>query len=338
MCSDKQSTDLVVSSSANYLMPAMSITEALTRRTSFVAFVKQVLKNNIDYGVIPGTGKQGQEKKCLMKPGAEKLMSFFGYAVKFEMVEKTEDWTGVDHGGEPFFYYLARAVVLRGDRVIAEGDGSCNSWEKKYRWRNSERKCPACGSETIFISKQDGGWFCWVKKGGCGAKFAQNEPAIITQVPGKTPNPDIFDQVNTLLKMAEKRALIAATLISTNASEYFTQDLDDNAPSDYSEAIDGEFDQESQQPRPNQPAAQQQQRAPQQSQSQPAAAVVCLSCGKQLTKGQVDLSVRKFGEPLCPICQKSDFGAKHRAAEAQAAPQGGYINSKYSDYDPGPEG
>ena len=42
----------------------------------------------------------------------------------------------------------------------------------------------------------------------------------------RVANPDIFDQVNTIQKMAHKRALVAAVLIATNASEFFTQDVE----------------------------------------------------------------------------------------------------------------
>lgn len=41
-------------------------------------------------------------------------------------------------------------------------------------------------------------------------------------------NPDIADTYNTVLKMAEKRALVAAVLVATNASAMFTQDLEDS--------------------------------------------------------------------------------------------------------------
>jgi hypothetical protein len=43
----------------------------------------------------------------------------------------------------------------------------------------------------------------------------------------KVPNPDVADLVNTIDKVAQKRALIAATLIAVNASEFFTQDVED---------------------------------------------------------------------------------------------------------------
>ena len=50
----------------------------------------------------------------------------------------------------------------------------------------------------------------------------------------RTPNPEIADTINTVLKMAQKRAYVAATLSATNASEYFTQDMDDFVDVDYS--------------------------------------------------------------------------------------------------------
>jgi hypothetical protein len=43
----------------------------------------------------------------------------------------------------------------------------------------------------------------------------------------RVPNEDVFSQVNTVQKMAQKRALVAATMLAVNASEYYTQDLED---------------------------------------------------------------------------------------------------------------
>ena len=45
----------------------------------------------------------------------------------------------------------------------------------------------------------------------------------------RVPNPDVADLVNTIQKMAQKRALVAATLIATSASEFFTQDVEDTS-------------------------------------------------------------------------------------------------------------
>lgn len=205
-------------------MPAMSIPQAVARFNTLVEFVQTVMRDGIDYGKIPNT-----TKPTLLKPGAEKLTTLFGLTTRFVVVEKTEDWTGDDHGGEPFFYYWYRCQLWRGDRLIAEADGSCNSRESKYRWRSADRKCPTCDQPTIIKGKQEygGGWLCFAKKGGCGAKFREGDPAIEGQQTGRVPNADIADQVNTFQKMSQKRALIAATLIGVNASEFFTQDVED---------------------------------------------------------------------------------------------------------------
>lgn len=215
-------------------MPAMSIPQAAARFNTLVEFVQKVMRPDVDYGIIPGT-----PKPTLLKPGAEKLTTLFGLTTRFVVVDKTEDWTGDQHGGEPFFYYWYRCQLWRGERLIAEADGSCNSRESKYRWRNADRKCPNCDQATIKRSKfppkgaakdAEPGWYCYAKVGGCGAEFGAKDPAILGQQTGRTPNPDICDQVNTFQKMSQKRAMIAATLIGVNASEFFTQDVEDIQP------------------------------------------------------------------------------------------------------------
>jgi hypothetical protein len=204
-------------------MPVMDIDTALARRGAMVKFVEAILVKDTDFGVIPGTGT----KATLLKPGAEKLTTFFGLSKRFVIVEKVEDWTGKAHDGEAFFYYLYRCQLWRGDLLVAESDGSCNSFESKYRWRKSERICPDCGQPAIIKGKAEygGGWLCYKAKGGCGAKFRDGEQQIESQQVGQVANPDIASQVNTIQKMAQKRALIAATLLAVNASEFFTQDF-----------------------------------------------------------------------------------------------------------------
>lgn len=206
-------------------LPVLSIQDSMQRRDSVVEFVGKCMKPDTDYGVIPGTGG----KPTLLKPGAEKLCTLFGLSKHFTLPTVVEDWTGRDHNGEPFFYYVYRCSLYRGDLLVAEADGSCNSWEKKYRYRQTQRVCPKCGQPAIITGKAEygGGFLCFGKKGGCGAKFKENDPIILDQKVGQEPNPDVADQVNTIQKMAQKRALVAACLLAVNASEFFTQDIED---------------------------------------------------------------------------------------------------------------
>lgn len=235
-------TNDIVISTAAAIMPVMSIETAIGRRQMFVELVQGIMSEGTDYGVIPGT-----TKKTLLKPGAEKLVSFFGLSPSFEDVQVTEDWTGAAHNGEPFFYYRQRCHLSRDDRRIASADGSCNSWETKYRYRKADRVCPNCDKPAIMRSKfppKDNpsatpGWYCNAKAGGCGASFPATDPAIVNQQTGRVPNPDPAEIVNTLLKMAQKRAMIAATLIAVNASEFFTQDMEDLPAAEY-RAVDSD--------------------------------------------------------------------------------------------------
>lgn len=210
----------------SHFMPAMSIEAAVERYNTITEFVSRVLRRDVDYGIIPGT-----EKLTLLKPGAEKLTTFFGLSTRFQLIERIEDWTGERHNGEPFFYYLYRCQLLRGELLIAEADGSCNSRETKYRYREAQRTCPECQQAAIIKGREEygGGWLCFKKKGGCGAKFPTGDVMIESQQIGRIFNPEIADQVNTIQKMSQKRSLIAATLLAVNASEFFTQDVEDMA-------------------------------------------------------------------------------------------------------------
>jgi len=186
----------------------------------FQQIVHSTMVVDLDYGIIPGT-----QKPTLLKPGAEKIAKLLGLSDQYEILDKAEDWQ------QPLFRYLikCRLVHLATGSVISEGLGECNSMESKYRWRESKRKCPICGAEAIIKGKEQygGGWLCFRKTGGCGAKFEDGDSEIEEQQIGRVENDDIYSQVNTILKMAKKRALVDAALSAGRLSDIFTQDMED---------------------------------------------------------------------------------------------------------------
>ncbi len=236
-------------------MPVMSVQQAIQRFRALQEF-RAEMKEGHDYGTVPGSSKP-----TLLKPGAEKLCTFFGLSVPEPViVEKIEDWTGREYG-EPFFYYLIRQDLERNGKVVASQMGSCNSMESKYRYRwVPEHEIPA-GMPASSLKKRSGA--LWepdfaIQKGETGGKYgkpaeywkqfrdaiqarqatrvdkvSRNGKLIVGwEIDGtlfRVPNPDICDMVNTILKMSQKRAIVAATLIAVNASEYFTQDIEDVA-------------------------------------------------------------------------------------------------------------
>jgi hypothetical protein len=203
-----------------YLTPVMDLETAKKRLEEFQQFVKSYLAYGEDYGRIPGT-----QKDTLLKPGADKLAELYGLSDTYREDRVIEDW----EKRPPLFDYRITCVLKRRGQVITEAAGSCSSYESKYKYREQLRICPTCGKDTIIKGKKEygSGWLCFAKKGGCGAKFPDNHPKIASQTVGRVPNPDIADLKNTVLKMAYKRAKVAATIAATRSSGIFTQDMED---------------------------------------------------------------------------------------------------------------
>lgn len=197
---------------------------------------QDVMKKDVDYGVIPGTG----DKPVLLLPGMEKLMRALRLRPEYVLLSSKEDFE------KPLFYYRYECRMIEVDtgKVVSAAIGSANSYEGKWRYRNAARVCPTCGKETIIKGKAEygGGWLCFAKKGGCGAKFREGDPQIEGQNVGRIVNEDIFDQINTIDKIAQKRALGSAIKGAANVSELFTVDLEDMQRYDVIDATFEEVD------------------------------------------------------------------------------------------------
>jgi len=243
-------------------LPAMSMEVALARRSAIVEFTRRIMVKDQDFGEIPGT-----HKPTLLKPGAEKLCNFFGLEPEFTPIVEDIDWTGAQHGGEVFCYARYRCRLLREGRVVGVGEGSCNSWEAKYRYRwVVEEQVPEHLDPTRLLKrgvhrtlyefdfaveraettgnygKPSEHWQMFrdaIRNGTARSveKLTRRGQSVAWEIDVDTslyriPNPDGADVVNTIQKMAQKRALVAATLIATSASEFFTQDVEDADHSD----------------------------------------------------------------------------------------------------------
>ena len=141
-----------------------AIAQTANHYKTMVAFVAAQMKRGVDYGVIPGT-----KKPTLLKPGAEKLCRLFSLRPSYELIHFITDFE------KPIFHYHYRCTLVRQGEMVGQGDGSCNSKEKKYEKQQYK----------------------------------------------------IFDLTNTVCKIAQKRALVAAVLSSCGASEFFTQDIEE---------------------------------------------------------------------------------------------------------------
>ncbi len=183
--------------------------------------IKDVLEADTHYGVIPGT-----KKPTLLKAGAEAINDALNLAPVY-----TELQHQFVKGGHLIVRYRCELFLRGSDVLVASGIGSCSTYENKYRWRQQDRTCPECGQPAIIKGKAEygGGWVCFHRKGGCGAKYPDGDRSIEGQTVGRVENPDLADTWNTVAKMGQKRALVAATL-NLGFSSVFTQDIEDNPP------------------------------------------------------------------------------------------------------------
>ncbi|NEZ85860.1 hypothetical protein EXN65_16050 [Clostridium botulinum] len=171
-----------------------TIQGTMQKIATFQAVIQKNLKDGHDFGVVAGAGS----KPTLLKPGGEKICMMFGLNPEYEFLERTEDYK------DGFFAYNIKCTLYRNGNPVSQGVGNCNSMEKKYRYINSDTVPENIDPSTVEkITTRYG------------------------TVKYKIPNPHIADLVNTILKMAKKRAFIDAVLQVASLSDVFTQDLEE---------------------------------------------------------------------------------------------------------------
>lgn len=176
------------------LRPITTPAEMIARHKELGQLVNEALQDGTDYGKIPGTGKP-----TLLKPGAERLCIAFGLEARYT-VETAE----VDH-----------------DRPV--------EWRKsKKKWRNAHR-----GDKEFTWVEEVGasvGLYRYVVRcdllhRGTGEIVGSGLGSCSSMESKYVDRPR--DCENTVLKMGQKRALIAAVLNTLGLSDRFTQDVED---------------------------------------------------------------------------------------------------------------
>ena len=163
----------------------------------------EVMKPEEHFGKIPGSGKP-----TLYKAGAEKILFTFRLACKYHILKSVHE--------KNFISYIIECTLthIPTGNFVASGIGSCNSREKKYRYTFIPTNKRPTKEEADKLKAQ--GLGKWKKSG--------NDWIWMERVENDNP----WDLDNTLLKMACKRALIAATLNATASSDIFVQDYTDD--------------------------------------------------------------------------------------------------------------
>ena len=212
------------------LAETRSLDQLVERRKLIEGAMSELMRDGEHYGVIPGTERKDKDgkdisKPTLLQPGAQLLCSAFMLEPQFDT---RKSFAGDGHLDVEAFCTLVHIPTQTA--AVTRAEGYCTTREERYAYRWANRTCPECGKPAVLRSKDKPEWFCWRKRDGCGRSFADGTPgaaALAIQEEGKVPNPNLADTYNTVVKMAEKRALVAAVLLATGASDVFTQDLED---------------------------------------------------------------------------------------------------------------
>lgn len=198
--------------------PAQLLEAVIENTKALKHCLDRAMQQGVDFGTIPGCG----DKFTLLLPGAQKLCRRFGLKPRYKV-----DSTYEENNHKTF---QVKCVLVKNNRLEAEGVGECSTMESKYRYRKGDRLCPKCQKPALRkgTPERGGGWYCWNRLDGCGAKWAEGAPEIANQKPGKTEHGDPADYYNTCLKMAKKRAFVDATLSAVGAADLFSQDIGDH--------------------------------------------------------------------------------------------------------------
>ncbi len=202
--------------------PPMSPEQMKDQVDRVLAVMDKVMVEGIHYGTIPGAKKK---KRCLFKPGAEKLGMTFH--LDPQITSKRED---LDNGHREY-EVTCRLVHLWSGRSW-EGIGLCTTMESKYRYRGSEKTFTDNAVPKEYWNARDSDNPARAQEllGGAGFIAGKNDDDgrwYICVKGERLPNPELADSYNTVLKMAKKRAHVDAILTATACSDIFTQDVVD---------------------------------------------------------------------------------------------------------------
>ena len=172
------------------------------------ACTRAVLREGTDYGIIPGTNGD----KTLWRPGAQKLLQWFGYSASCERVEVERDDDGRKHG------ITYRATVTRrlpdgSPDTLATCEGTADYDESKFYQSEEQVRARLRDQEHKWAAKD------------------RRVPNADRWMSAKEYRADW----NALMKRAQKRAIVGAVVDATAAGGIFSdREEDDNrtAPPD----------------------------------------------------------------------------------------------------------
>lgn len=232
--------------------------ELLNNAKNYAATIRTFIEEGIftegvHYGKIPNT-----DKFTLFQPGAQLICVIFGLTPQ---IEYSKEESHADYDTLTFdFVYTCKIIRQEGDVVLSEGTrGSCSSLEAKYGYRwvdesqvphNADKQNLVTRNSAVtefefaiekaetsgtygkpaeywqrFRDEMDAGRAEKVMK-----KTKNGKEMTAWSIGGlqyRINNHEIGDLMNTMRKMAQKRAFVSAVATATGCNDIFTVDMED---------------------------------------------------------------------------------------------------------------
>ena len=225
---EKTETALTQAPPAALVRPdyGFDVARVVSMRAAVEEVIDKVLHEGEHFGALKDMKvKEGEKpKKMLFQAGAEVLCQVFRLRPEFHEITVIER--------DDFIYYKIKCKLFNSvtGELMGEALGSANTREAKYANQTTAKLCPQCGKPAIIKGdpQYGGGWVCWKKKDGCGAKFDDEDKKLIDQS-GVINSNKVWDLHHTILSQAQKRPYVRAVRNATGTSNIFT---DEDVPPD----------------------------------------------------------------------------------------------------------
>jgi len=190
--------------------------ELVKRHKQMTELITVALQKDTDYGLIPGT-----HKPTLLKPGAERISVAFGAYPKYQIVEEEIDYDRITTVTQTRWTNTnEKPSKETAAKLKAAGQGRWHKTNGSWAWQvptgTEEVKIP--GLYRYLIQ-------CSLISRKTGTEIGYGLASCSSLEPKYSSRPHSSE--NTILKMAEKRAFVAAVLNTFGLSDRYTQDVED---------------------------------------------------------------------------------------------------------------
>ncbi len=184
----------------------------------FQTIVNQALEQGRDYG----QAYFGSDKPSLLKPGAEKILMLMGLSSEYEIVDKIQNYE------EGFFAYTIRCLLKKGNLLVTEGLGHCNSKERKYDGEKQDKFM--LGNTCLKMAKKRAQVDATLTVGSLSNIFTQDIEDMIFETNEKTENMTIEEANNLVINFKKHRGKTLGEIKTTDRSyvEWISKNANDN--------------------------------------------------------------------------------------------------------------